>query len=144
MSTLLIFIWIWAAMIATSFWESSVEGRNAWDKKKLGWRLKIGRYVLSAYHFWLFMVMFPLLITLPLIVSGWDTRLFGILLSAFVSGVVMEDIMWFVVNPAVKFSEWNPEFAGYYPWIRIRSINIPIMHVIGVLIALLSWFFFWR
>jgi len=39
MSVLLIFIWIYAAMIATSFWEAYIEGRNYWDKGKLGWKI---------------------------------------------------------------------------------------------------------
>jgi len=34
MNNLLIFLWIQISFIAMSFWESSVEGRNAWDKGK--------------------------------------------------------------------------------------------------------------
>jgi len=72
MNTLLIFIWIYAAMIANSFWEAYAEGRNAWDKGKHGWKLKIGKYtVMTGYHFFLFVIMWPLLLTLPLIIHGW-------------------------------------------------------------------------
>ena len=42
MNILLIFIWIYAAMIAMSFWESYVEKRNAWNRGKLGWKIRIG------------------------------------------------------------------------------------------------------
>lgn len=41
MNALLIFIWIYAAMIALSFVEAYVEGRNPWDKRKVGWKLKL-------------------------------------------------------------------------------------------------------
>ncbi len=37
----LIFIWVYLAMIAMSFWESEVEGRKAWDRGKMGWKIKI-------------------------------------------------------------------------------------------------------
>lgn len=45
MNALLIFIWIYAAMIALSFVEAYVEGRN---------------------------------LSFPLVIYGWDRRLFGI------------------------------------------------------------------
>ena len=132
-------------MIAMAFWESSVEGRNAWDKKKLGWKLKIGKYVItSRYHFWVW-AMFAFLLALPLIVSGWNLQLFGILISAVASGAALEDFMWYVVNPAVKFKEWYSHFSDYYPWIRIGKIKIiPLGYAKGILIALLSWYFIWR
>lgn len=143
MNTFWIFIWIWGAMIATAFWEAYVEGRNAWDKGKHGWKIKIGGFVLTGYHFYLFGVMWPLLITLPLVVHGWDTRLFGILLSAFFSGLVLEDFMWYVVNPKVKFKEFNSGFADYYPRVKLGSIKIPFLYFIGVGLALFFWILLW-
>lgn len=144
MQTLLIFIWIWAAMIATAFWESYVEGRNAWDRGKLGWKINVGGYMLTGYHFFLFYVMWPLLLTLPFVMFGWDTRLFGIVLSAFASGSVIEDFMWYVVNPVVKVRELNTDFANYYPRFRFGNVRIPVVYFIGVAVAILSWLIFWR
>jgi len=51
MKTLCIFIVVYIAMIAASFWESYVEGRNAWDKEKHGWKLKVDFFTLTGYHF---------------------------------------------------------------------------------------------
>lgn len=145
MSTLLIFIWIYAAMIAMSFWESYVEGRNSWDKGKLGWKIRFkGKYSLPAYHFYVFCIMWPLLLTLPLVIYGWNLRLFGILVSAYLSGMVIEDFMWFVVNPAVKLSEFNSKFADYYPWLRAGKFEIPVLYIVGIVISILSWYFMWR
>ncbi|MBI5037106.1 MAG: hypothetical protein HZC01_00135 [Candidatus Kerfeldbacteria bacterium] len=143
-NTLLIFAWIWAAMIATAFWEAYVEGRNAWDKGKLGWKITFGKYSLTGYHFFLFYVMWPLLLTLPFIMFGWDTRKFGIVVSAFTSGSVIEDFMWYVVNPVVKVSELNTDFANYYPRVRLGKIRIPLYYFIGIGLAILSWYFLWR
>ncbi|MEM4649358.1 MAG: hypothetical protein QXP78_01680 [Candidatus Bathyarchaeia archaeon] len=119
-----IFIVIWLAMIANSFWESYVEGRNTMELGKLGWKIKIGRYFLTGYHFNLFFVMWPLILSLPLIINGWDSRLFGIILSAYISGLIVEDFVWFVVNPAVKLSEFWSEFTDHYPWIKINDKKI--------------------
>lgn len=145
MQVILIFVCIWTAMIAMSFWEAYSEGRNAWDKKKLGWKIKIGGFVETAYHFFLFCVMWPILLILPLIVSGWDFRLFGILISAYFSGMIIEDFMWYVVNPKVKLKELYSHFSDYYPWIRFKGRKIiPAGYLSGIIIALLSWYFIWR
>ncbi len=78
-------------MIAMAFWESSVEGRNAWNKNKNGWKIRAGKYVvLTRYHLWVW-IMWLLLIYLPILINGWDSRLFGILLSALFSGFIIED-----------------------------------------------------
>jgi hypothetical protein len=146
MNTLLIFIWIYAAMFAMSFWEAYVEGRNPWGKRKLGWTLKLTPTItLPAYHFYVFFVMWPLMLSLPLVIYGWNLRLFGILLSAYSTGMIIEDFGWFVVNPAVKLREFWTGFSDFYPWIKIRGKKIlPVGYIVGPLIALASWYLFWR
>jgi len=145
MNVLLIFIWVYIAMIAHSFWESSVEGRDAWNKHKFGWTMKFGKYTFPRYHFYLYCVMYPFLLTIPFIIYGWDFKLFGIIISAYSSGMVIEDFMWYVVNPVVRLSELYTKFSDYYPWIRMNGKKIvPLGYVIGFIIAFLSWYFIWR
>ncbi len=141
----LTFGWVYLAMIATSFWEAYVEGNHPWDKGKLGWKLKIGNYtVLTAYHFWLFFIMYPVLMTLPFIIFGFDWRLFGIVLSAYSSGVIVEDFGWFLVNPKFSIKWWNPKHVTWYPWLKCGKLAIPLFYIVGIVISLLSWYFLWR
>ncbi len=146
MNTFLIFAIIYAAMVALSFVEAYVEGRNPWDKRKVGWKVNLpGGYVFSGYHFFLFLIMIPLLLSLPLVTNGWDNRLFGILLSAYFSGMVLEDFVYFIVNPVVRFREFFSEFTDFYPWIKVSGKKIvPWGYVFGVGMALLSWYFLWK
>jgi len=146
MNTLLIFIWTSLAMIAMSFWEAYSEGRKSWDKGKIGWKIKLGKkFVLPAYHFYLFGIMLPLFFSLPLIIYGWDIKLFGILFSAYFLGTVIEDFFWYVVNPKVKFKEFFTDFSDYYPWLKIKDKKIiPLFYISSILIAGLSWYFLWR
>lgn len=145
MEVLLIFGCVWGAMVAMAFWEAYVEGRNAWDKGKLGWKIRVmNGFTLTAYHFFLFWVMFPLLLALPFVVSGWDARLFGIIASAYFSGMVLEDFLWFVVNPVVSMKEWDEGFASFHAWIKFGRFRIPAGYVLGIAAALLSWWFLWR
>ncbi|MBI2628821.1 hypothetical protein HYW74_01940 [Candidatus Pacearchaeota archaeon] len=89
--------------------------------------------------------MWPLLLTLPFIIYGFDIKLFGIILSAFTTGLVIEDFLWFVFNKEIKFKDsFNPKFANYYPWLNLGIIKIPISYIIGIVIAILSWWFIWR
>ena len=145
MNPWIIFVWVYAAMIAMSFWESEAEGKNAWDKGKLGFKIQLGKYCLPAYHIFLFWVMIPFLLTLPLVIYGWNLKLLGILVSAYVTGIALEDFMWFVVNPAIKFKDsFNPKFANYYPWIKIGKFQIPASYIGSGIISILSWYFIWR
>lgn len=135
---------VWLAMIATSFWEASVEGENAWNKGKLGWKIKWkNRIILTSYHFWLFWVMFPALIAIPLALD-FSWRFFGIILSAYFSGLVIEDYFWFVVNPKFTLKNFNPKDVKWHVWMQIGKFHIPYNYIIGIAIAVASWFFLWR
>ena len=132
-------------MIANGFWEAYVEGKHAWAEGKFGWKIRIKKYVwLTAYHFWLFMVMWPLLITLPLVIFGFDLRIFGILLSAYFSGLIVEDFTWFVVNPVFNFNRFNSKYVKWYPWLKIGKFEIPVYYTGGMLLSVSSWYFLWR
>lgn len=144
-NTLLIFIWVWAALIALSFVEAYVEGRNAWHKHKYGWKIKIFNIYFTGYHFFLFIIMIPLFLTLPLIIYGFNIKLLGILISAYFTGLIIEDIMWYVVNPKVKLKEYWTSFSNYFPWIKIKNKKIiPVFYIINLLIVLASWYFLWK
>ncbi len=144
MQPVIIVLWIYAAMCALSFVEAYVEGRNSWNAKKVGWKINLpGGYQFSGYHFFLFFVMLPLFIFLPLAVTGWDITLFGILLSAYLSGMVLEDFVYFIVNPVVRFKEFFTSFTDYYPWIKIKGKKIiPLGYIIGIGLSLISWYLF--
>jgi hypothetical protein len=140
-----IFVAIYCAMIAMSFWEAYVEGKHAWAEGKLGWKLHYHGYIiLTAYHFWLSYVMIPALLSLPFVIYGFDLQLFGIMLSAYASGLVVEDFFWFVVNPTFKMKNWDSKHVTWYPWLNLGFFEIPAFYIVEFGIALTSWFFLWR
>jgi len=144
MKEILIILWINAAMVAMGFWEAYVEGRNPWDKRKLGWKIKLGKYCFPAYHFYLFVVMIPLLLTLPFIIFGWNLKFFLIIAGAYSLGLVVEDFTWYLVNPKVKLKEFHTSFSDYFPWIKIKNKKIiPWGYLIGVIIAIFLFYFSW-
>ncbi len=135
----ILIVYLWFAFVAISFWESSVEGRNAWDKGKVGWKLRVGKYILTTrYHFWVY-VMVILFLGLPFLLYGWDRHLLGVLLTGFFSGWVVEDFFWYVLNPVVKVRELNTKFASYYPRINFILFKIPLFYFIGLILAAISY-----
>jgi hypothetical protein len=140
-----IFIVVYTAMIATAFWESNSEGRHSWSKGKYGWKVRIGNLDITCYHFNLFMIMYPALLSLPLILYGWDVQIFGALVSAYLTGLVLEDFLWYVVNPKVKFFELFTNFSDYYPWLKIGKKKIlPWFYIANIILAYASYYFLWR
>ena len=140
-----IFLVIWFAMIATSFWEAYVEGKHPWDDGKLGWKIRYKKHtLLTAYHFWLFWVTFPALLLLPMILGGFSWELFGIIVSAYGTGLILEDFFWFVVNPVFRLSHFNSRYVKWYPWLKIGKFEIPAAYPVALMISLISWYFLWR
>ncbi|MEK6840978.1 MAG: hypothetical protein AABW57_00595 [Nanoarchaeota archaeon] len=141
MNEILILIYLMLIFISIGFWEAYMEGRNGWASKSVGWRLKFGKRVLTAYHFWAWIVMIPLFLILPLVISGFNLKIFGILLSGYFLGTVVEDFTWFVVNPKVKIKEFGPKYAKWHNWWNIFGLKIPDFYIIYPLIALIIWIF---
>lgn len=140
-----IFLTIWIAMIATSMWEASVEGKNYWDKGKNGWKWKVGKYVLlTRYHFFLFGVAYPALLSLIFVIYGFNLKLFGIILSAYASGMILEDFFWFVFNPFYGIKKFNSKNVVWYPWIKIGKLEFPLSYVLLLSLSVISWLLLWK
>ena len=121
MNKLIIFLWILSGFVCISFWVSSAEGKHGWARKFTGWRTKIYKnYELTRYHFW---VCFLIFISQPLIIYGFNSQLLGIIISAWFLGWVIEDFLWFVVNPEFKFKDWNSKKVKWYPWLKFGKIE---------------------
>lgn len=132
----LIYAYVWAALLAASLWEASSEGENAWDEHKLGWKVRFGKYtILTAYHFWLFGVTLPILVFSPLLWLGWSLPVFLFLFSAYISGLVLQDLGWFFANPLFPLKEWGPERVAWYPWLKLGPVALPVSYVIFLGVA---------
>lgn len=144
MNILLIFLWIVLGFAVMAFLERTIEGPNGWGKKTYGKRFKITKkFSITEYHLW-FWIFLTILISLPLIVGGFSWKLFGVLLSALAIGCVIEDFLYFIVNPYFGLKKFNPKNVKWHYWIKIGKINIPVSYIGGILIAVLSWYFIWR
>ena len=139
MNEYFILAYIVFAFIALAFAEGYMEGRDGWAAKSSGWRLRILKRDLTAYHFWSWLIMMPMLLMMPLFIFGFDLKLFGILLSGYFLGATVNDFMWYIVNPKVTLKDINPRFAKWYNWWNIFGFRIPDFYIFYPLIFLAIW-----
>lgn len=144
MNIFLIFLWIILGFVSMSFWEAYVEGKYPWAGRQVGWKIKMTKHIsLTAYHFWVY-IMFIFFLGLPFLIEGWDTKLFGIILSATCLGLIVEDFLWFIINPFYSLKKFNPKDVYWYPWLNLKIISIPVPYIASISVSVLSWYFLWR
>ena len=139
-----IFLWVIAGFIALAFLETTIEGRYGGAVKTKGWSKKIFGYKIREYHFWLWYVAVPIFVFSPLIATGWSEKLFGTLAVAYLLGGVIEDFIYFLVNPYYGLKKWNSRNAKWMSWFKIGKIEIPKFYVRNIIAAIIAWLIFVR
>lgn len=123
---LIVFMLFLAVILA--WWEIQIEGRDGWAARAPGWRIERGWLMrltgglpVTGYH--VFMTIFMIAVVhLPLFFTGWSMRLECLLIGFYVGMVLVEDFLWFVLNPYYglrKFKKgkiwWHKRWWGPVP-----------------------------
>ncbi|MEM5800660.1 MAG: hypothetical protein QXD54_03710 [Candidatus Aenigmatarchaeota archaeon] len=137
-----IFFLILLAFFFLSFAEIAVEGPYGGATKSYGWKIQIYDSVyLREYHFFLFYLTIPTLLSISIILVGFDLRLISILILGYSIGSILEDFCWFAFNPYYGIHKFSPEFYTWTIWINVLGLKIPILYFIYSLIILADVFF---
>jgi hypothetical protein len=88
-----------------ALWEIQIEGKDGWAANLPGWRIEKGWLMrltggrpFTGYH--LFLTLFLIsIVHLPLFFVSWSWRLESLLIGFYLGVVLLEDLMWFVLNP---------------------------------------------
>ncbi len=123
-----IFGLILLAFFVSAFWEAYIECEYVGASRACDWTFKIGKKTVRGYHVLLWFVTFPLLLSLPLVLN-FSWQLFRFIIAGYLLGSVLQDFMWFVVNPRFPFKDWNPQKAGWYQWIKIGKFQLPAFYL---------------
>ena len=137
----------WVALLAMLFalLEIQIEGAQGWAAGLPTWRmtqapvLKVffGGREITGYHVFAFSFMFCIF-HLPLAMTGhfaWrmEARILGSLMLFW----VIEDFLWFVLNPAYGFAKLKP---AYVPWHPHWLWGVPVDYIVYALLsAALLW-----
>jgi hypothetical protein len=138
--TLLLF---WVALLGLFFamTEIQIEGADGWAYALPTWRIEKhwlldifwGGRPMTGYHAWLFPFMF-LVFHLPHAISGtFSWRIEIRCLGALMIFWIIEDFLWFVLNPYYGMVRFAPQ---YVPWHKNWLLGIPtdylLFSVIGI------------
>jgi hypothetical protein len=143
--------WLLLAWVASlSFFfaqvEIQIEGAAGWAAGLPTWRIEShwlldlfwGGRPMTGYHAWVFPFI-AMVFHLPIFLRGrWSWRMEARILAMIMLFWVIEDALWFVLNPAFGWSKFS---AGSIPWHKHWWMGLPtdywISTVIGI--VLFAW-----
>ena len=113
----------WVAVLALCFAqvEIQIEGAAGWAANLPTWRIEQhwlldifwGGRPMTGYHAWVFPFI-ALAFHLPIFMTGeWSWRIEARIIAAVLFFWVLEDLLWFVMNPAFGLSKLS---AVHIPW----------------------------
>jgi hypothetical protein len=136
---------VWLVLLAGAFakLEIQIEGQAGWAAKLPTWRVEKhwlldvfwGGRPLTGYHAWAFGFMF-LVFHLPLAIvphfSWWlEARILGSL------GVfwIVEDFLWFVLNPAYGLRRFRRETVAWHPrWLLGAPLDYWVFGAVAIIL----------
>ncbi len=132
--------------VILALWEIQIEGKNGWAGNLPCWRIKkkwivkiLGGRPLTGYHF--FMITFlTFMVHLPIFFTIWSWRLECLLLGFLIGLLLIEDFLWFVLNPHYRLKNFK---RGKIWWHQRWWGPVPDFFWIGGLIAGLLFYFGW-
>ncbi|MBI2021963.1 hypothetical protein HYS93_03775 [Candidatus Daviesbacteria bacterium] len=151
MSSLLkLFIWVVTLAFFVAKVEIQIEGKDGWAKNLPTWRYKnwltrifLGDLEITGYHLWMFSLILFLL-HFPFVLDNyWNLNIELKILAIFLFFIIIEDFLWFVLNPAFGLRKFKPKYipwhkdwtGGLIPTSYLKSITV------GIALLILSLLF---
>jgi hypothetical protein len=140
-------------VLATSFafarLEIEIEGADGWAAKLPTWRIAnrwtaifYGCRPLTGYHLWVQTFIF-LMIHLPFALGlwSWSWRLELLVISFLIMFFILEDFLWFVLNPSFGLRRFRREHIWWHAptWWWIMPRDYWVFTLVGLSAYLLSW-----
>ena len=141
-------LWITVLGLVFAKVEIQIEGPNGWAAGLPTWRIEShpllrvfwGGRPLTGYHFWVFLFM-ALAFHLPVFLAGQ----FSLALEARILGSLMifwiiEDFLWFVLNPAFGIRRLNRQSVPWHKqWLGPVPLDYVTFLVAGVVLLVCSF-----
>ena len=137
------------AAAAFAMLEIEIEGEAGWAANLPTWRLDnrwtrlvMGSRALTGYHLYVHLVIL-ILVHLPFALAFVEPslRAEARILAFVILFWIIEDFLWFVLNPAFGIRRFRPEYIPWHApsWWGIMPREYWVFAPIGVLLYLWSW-----
>lgn len=130
--------------------EIQIEGGDGWAASLPTWRVEKhwlldifwGGRPMTGYHAWVFSFIF-LVFHLPVfMLSKWTWRLELKILASIQFFWLIEDFLWFILNPAFGISKFNPEVVWWHKnWIWFMPTDYWTFIIFSATCFYLAFFF---
>ena len=129
--------------------EIQIEGAAGWAASLPTWRIEEhwlldlfwGGRPMTGYHAWVFSFMALIFHLPPVLFGAWSWRIEARILGSLALFWIIEDFLWFVLNPHFGFAKFTPQFV---PWHKHWFLGMPTDYlsfsVVGILMLALSYF----
>ncbi|HRU04384.1 MAG TPA: hypothetical protein P5137_01255 [Candidatus Brocadiia bacterium] len=144
----LLLLWVFALACCFAEVEIQIEGPNGWASSLPTWRVEKhwlldifwGGRPLTGYHAWVFSFM-ALAFHLGFFLLGrFSLRAEARVIGALAVFWVVEDLLWFVLNPAWGWTGLAPDRATWHPrWFLGLPLDYTLFGLCGL--ALIVWSF---
>jgi len=122
--------------------EVQIEGADGWAAKlpvtfrvEDHWLLDVfwGGRAMTGYHAWVFPFVF-LFFHFPLVFSGtWSLRIEARVMGCVMWFWLLEDFLWFVINPAYGLVRFHPGAIPWHPhWFAGLPVDYWVFSVVSV------------
>jgi hypothetical protein len=132
--------------------EIQIEGSDGWAARLPTWRIEGGTVwnvlwagrVITGYHVWTFVFMALVFHFVFLVVGCLSVRLEARILGSLLWFWVIEDALWFALNPAYGLSRLRPEFVPWHPyWVMGVPLDYLVFGLIGLGLVMWSYRLWW-
>lgn len=134
----------WLLLLAVVFAqvEIQIEGPHGWAAGLPTWRVEShilldifwGGRPFTGYHLWVFSFM-ALVFHWPIFLVGqWNPKLEARILGSLMLFWLVEDFLWFVMNPAYGLGKFSP---GFVPWHKHWLLHVPTDYLVFLVLGLL-------
>lgn len=144
-STLVYMAWVALMGLFFANAEIHIEGGAGWATSLPTWRIEKhllldlfwGGRAMTGYHAWVFSFMI-LVFLMPLAFNGrWRARDLLLALAGLIVFWIVEDFLWFVLNPAFGWARFNAASAF---WHKNWVLGAPVDYWVGSAVAaLIVW-----
>ncbi len=131
--------------------EIQIEGPDGWAASLPTWRIEKGWFIdifwggrpMTGYHAWVFGFMFLMLHSPVFIFSRWSWRLECRILACIEIFWIVEDFLWFVLNPAYGMDRFTFENVWWHKhWFLSMPLDYWIFSFLAAVLMYISYYGF--